>query len=404
MARWWTSDRLAAWVFAGVLVITFFWVLLDLGSYHWFFGDDWLFLTDREATSLDDLFRPHSDTHWVTVPILMTRGLWALFGLKSYVPYQASVLVLHLTACVLLRVIMRRAGVGPWIATAAASAFALFGPGQQNIVWAFQIAFNLPLVLGLVHLLLADHDGPLDRRDALGIAAGVLALMSSAIGILMAVIAGLAALLRRGWKVAFVHTAPLAAAYLIWWLAVRPGYTDTGQGNPSISGMLRWLRSGITGTFLALGHFRVVAATLILVLVVGGALTMVRTKPVRELLSRLAVPLALLVGSAVLHLMTVQSRRWMEPEFARSGRYLHIAAALTLPMLAIAADAIARRWRVLTPALVALFVVAIPWNLDDFEHGRVRFPATWNAARRSSPTSCVSPRRARSPRDVRPFS
>ena len=101
---------------------------------------------------------------------------------------------------------------------------------------------------------------------------------------------------------------------------------------------------------------------------------MVRTKPVRELLSRLAVPLALLVGSAVLHLMTVQSRRWMEPEFARSGRYLHIGAALTLPMLAIAADAIARRWRVLTPALVALFVVAIPWNLGDFEHGRVRFP------------------------------
>ena len=262
MARWWTSDRLAAWVFAGVLVITFFWVLLDLGSYHWFFGDEWSFL-GRIATGAA-----------CTICSSRTLSTGRLF--RSSCTASSSVSFTWTATArsqarggperdhrVILRGGARRAGVRPWTATIVVAVFVLFGPGEQNIVWAFQIGFVGALLFGLVHLLLADHDGPLDRRDALGIAAGVLALMSSAIGILMAVIAGLAALLRRGWRVAFVHTAPLAAAYLIWWLAVRPGYTDTGQGNPSISGMVRWLRSGMTGTFLALGHFRVVAATLI---------------------------------------------------------------------------------------------------------------------------------------------
>ena len=46
--------------------------------------------------------------------------------------------------------------------------FVLFGAGAQDILWAFQITFTGALVFGLVQLLLADHDGPVDRRDWLG--------------------------------------------------------------------------------------------------------------------------------------------------------------------------------------------------------------------------------------------
>src|SRR5690606_38776400 len=105
----------------------------------------------------------------------------------------------------------RRAGVGPWLATAAVLGLLLFGAGEDNIVWAFQITLVGALALGLVHLLLLDHDGPLDRRDAAGLAAGTLALMCSGIGLLMAMLAGGAALLRRGVRAALVHTVPLAA-------------------------------------------------------------------------------------------------------------------------------------------------------------------------------------------------
>ena len=96
---------------------------------------------------------------------------------------------------------MRRSQVGVWTSALAASVFALFGAGAQNLLWAFQVTFTGALVLGLVHLLLADHDGPLDRRDWLGLAAGFLGLMCSGVAVTMVFVVGVAALLRRGWRI-----------------------------------------------------------------------------------------------------------------------------------------------------------------------------------------------------------
>ena len=170
------SARAALWVFVAFVVVAFPFVLFRLGDYHWFFRDDFFFITDRSLTSPSDLLRPHN-THWSTIPVIAFGALWKLFGLRSYVPYQASVLLLHLTAAVLLRVIMRRAGVGPWLATAFAGVFVLFGPGSENIVWAFQIGFTGSLVFGLTQLVLADHEGPSDRHTGLALGSGLLALI-----------------------------------------------------------------------------------------------------------------------------------------------------------------------------------------------------------------------------------
>ncbi len=65
---------------------------------------------------IGDLLRPHNE-HISVLPILVYRALWHLFGLHSYDPYQLCVIALHLTAAVLLRAVMRRSGVNPWIAT-----------------------------------------------------------------------------------------------------------------------------------------------------------------------------------------------------------------------------------------------------------------------------------------------
>src|SRR5919201_1013643 len=110
-------------------------LILVLGHYRWFFWDEWDFLAGRTGGDLGDLFRPHNE-HWSTLPILAYRALWWLFGLRTYLPYQALVVVLHLTVAALLRAVMRRAGVGPWIATAVASLYALLGAGNEDIVWA----------------------------------------------------------------------------------------------------------------------------------------------------------------------------------------------------------------------------------------------------------------------------
>src|SRR5205085_10476578 len=125
-------------------------IIFGLGASHWFLRDDWSLIAGRDL-SASDLFTP-ANAHWVTLPVLVFRGLWRIFGLRDYTPYQSVTVALHLTTAVLLRVIMRRAGVRPWIATCAAGSFVLFGPGEANITWAFQMTVVGSLVLGLTHL------------------------------------------------------------------------------------------------------------------------------------------------------------------------------------------------------------------------------------------------------------
>lgn len=394
------SARFALIAFALILAAAFPVVLFGVGAYHWFFRDDFIFLTGRRADSLGDLFRPHAG-HWTTVPVLAFRALWTMFGFRTYVPYQACVLALHLGACALLRVIMRRAGVGPWIATAAAAAFVLFGPGEQDIIWAFQIGFTGSLTFGLAQLVLADHDGPIDKRDALGVVAGTLALLSSGVGVTMAVITGLATLGRRGYKVALLHTAPLAAMYLVWSRAEHPPLTSV-WGRPTVAVVYRWVRSGEIGIFLSLGHFQLVAGLLAVAFVVGLVLAWFRLD--RDALRhRAAIPAAMLVGTVVFSASTAVGRWISGPNFARSSRYVHIGSALALPALAIAVDAIARRWRPIGVLGIALLLVAVPWNATHFGEDNV-FGSFYMANHRRVVTNVVRLPEARQvPRDVRPF-
>ena len=180
-----------------------------------------------------------------------------LFGLRSYVPYQSVVVVAHLTTAVLLRVVMRRAGVSPWTATIVAAVFVLFGPGEENIVWAFQFTFVGALMFGLVHLILSDHDGPIDRRDQLGLLAGVASLMCSGVSLVLVAVVGLAVVVRRGWRPAVFHTAPLGVLYAIWFLTTDPGGIDNPYGrSANARELLRFIWSGARGDFRAIGASR----------------------------------------------------------------------------------------------------------------------------------------------------
>jgi len=51
------------------------------------------------------------------------------------------------------------------------------------------------------------------------------------------------------------------------------------------------------------------------------------------------------------------------PGRARQSRYVYLVAAMALPAIAIAADAIARRWRYLTLPIVALLLAGVPGNV-----------------------------------------
>lgn len=356
------SEALAAGMFGVLLAIAAVVILFGVGAYHWFHWDEWSFLADRSA---GDLFRPHSE-HWVTLPALAYRGLWSIFGINSYLPYQALLVAVHLTTAVLLRVTMRRAGAGPWIATATASVILLFGSGNDNIVAAFQITFVGALMFGLIHLLLADHDGPLDRRDRLGLGAGAAALMCSGVGITMVVIVGVATLMRRGWRMAAFHTAPLAGIYLSWYAAMRPSVDQVWQADywVRVKRMASFGWVSLSETVDAIGHVPFVGVALAL-LTAAGLLLAWLPLDVATFRTRAAIPTALLAGWIVF-LTTSAYVRWWNPTTAGSSRYLYIGAALFLPAVAVAADAIARRWRPLGWVVIVLALGGIPGNIGEF--------------------------------------
>jgi hypothetical protein len=389
------TDSARAATAAFVLVeIVGFCVYIVAARKIWFYRDDWDFLAGR-SLSVHDLLRQHGG-HLVALPLVVFRLMYYVIGLRSYLPYQLLPIALHLTAAALLRVIMRRAGVNPWIATVAASLFVFFGAGSQDVIWAFQITFSGPLVFGLAQLLLADHDGPVDRRDWIALALGFAGLLSSGVAIAMIGVVGLAMLVKRGWRVALLQTVPLGIVYVAWYLR----YAGAAARVTDVSALFDWLRTGVAAAFDALGQVPFVGWALAVMLAVGLVLTW-RQYGNEERRRRGAVVAAMLVGAFAFLLISGINRAAFGTQFAASSRYLHIVAALLLPSLAVAADAIARRGRAFVPIVIALLLIGLPGNIaaigDAFSPHR--FFANYEETMRSLPRS---PLASEVPADVRP--
>jgi hypothetical protein len=275
--------------------------------------------------------------------------------------------LLHLTVAALLRAVMRRAAVDPWIATIFASAFVLFGPSHFNAEYPFQMAWGMALALGLGALLLVDHDGPLDRRDGVGLLLGLVGLMCAGVSVGMTVVVVIALLLRHGWRIAAVFATPLGAAFLVWWAAIgRSGYTRHATPAEAVRFMIR----NLWATFRAFGQLPGLGVALI-VLMVGGLLLRLAVPGESSARSAIA-PVALLLGAPVFLLIIGTGGRGALVFGAQSSnvsRYLHVAAVLTIPALGVAADALFRWSRPLGALAIALMVVGIPGNVQDFVRG-----------------------------------
>src|SRR5262245_44385574 len=355
---------------------------MRVGRRMWFWGDEWDFLAARTAGDLGDLFRPHGNVHLSTLPILVYRLMWNIWGINTYRPYQLLSVMLHLLCALLVRAVMRRAGVRPWTATLVASVFVFFGAGAQNILWTFQIGFVGAVVFGLTHLLLADHDGPFDCRDALGLVAGIAALLCSAVGIAMVVAVGLATFMRRGWRTALIHAVPLGILFALWWATLaRSSYDLARQASPtSPRQLLQFIVDTVANTFRALGQVSGISVILGVVLL-GGLFFAYRSMTREEFRARAAPPVALMAGAIAFLLITGFGRAATDEGASEKSRYLYVVAALLLPALAVAADALIRRWVALAPVVFAVFVVGIPGNVEaatDYAHAQpgLRFRTT----------------------------
>jgi hypothetical protein len=336
------SERAQSWPPASVvhvisLTVGYF-LLLWLNRDQWFSGDDWFFLTDRLfGPGTPGLLEP-SNEHWSTIPILIYRGLYSLVGARTYLPYVAVALILHVGVAHLLWRVMRHSDVEPWIATGASAMFLFFGAGAGNILWAFQMGFIGPLLLGLGHVLLVDHGGTFDRRDVAGWGLSLTSLMFSTIAVPMTAVAGIVALIRRGWRASLMTVAPAATVYLVWVFAV--GREALADDAPTVGTLMRlplYVAIGVRETVQGIATTELGVALLLPVLFLLGALGWMRRR------SSPAAPVACAVGPFLLFTLTGIGRvSFFGVGQAGSSRYVYVAGALLLPLVALGLTSIAR--------------------------------------------------------------
>jgi hypothetical protein len=181
----------------------------------------------------------------------------------------------------------------------------------------------------------------------------------------MVAIVGLAVLLRRGWRMALRLVAPLAAIYLIWFVAFGPAGKVRQVGSrhkPTLGGDVQFMLNGYSRTIGDAGHFVVLGWLLLALLVSGGVLAWRQRRGTPDF-ALLAAPSALLIGSIGFLIATAVSRASFGPGYASTSRYVSVTAALLLPALAVAADAIGRRRRAFVPVAVVLLLLGVPGGL-----------------------------------------
>jgi hypothetical protein len=329
-------------------------VLLWLDSGLWFFYDEWAFLAVRgEGGRPLGLFAPYNE-HWSTIPLLIYRGLYNVVGLHTYIPYLVVLLLAHVVLAHLLFRLIRRVGVDPWIATAATLVFLFLGSGANDLTWAFQMGYILPLVIGGYGLLLVDHEGPGIRRDLLYWPVAVLALMCSGVAVALVAAAAITALLRRGWIPALRVASVPTVVYIAWFILI--GHTAQVT-YPTTSELLQ------IPQFVWIGLTTAVDNTLgwpgagaVAVLGLSVFLAMQGTAARR----RGAIAVAMALGAVVFFVTTGIERISMGLNEATASRYPYVAIALLLPAAVWAVDSLARRLnggRILVVCLSAVVAV-----------------------------------------------
>jgi hypothetical protein len=339
---------LAAFVGAGVL-------LVYVGRALWFFGDEWDFILHRDAASLVDLMRPHNE-HWSAIPILVYRATFSIFSLESYLPYLGVLAALHVTIAALVYVLLVGEGA-PWgFGIVAGVGVVLFGPGAENLVWAFQIGFvgSLAAFLGAVVCL---RYGSSLWSDVAAAALLVLSVMSSGLGVAAVGAALVALLIERSWRRALRVTAVPIAVGIVWFLVYSDEIVGAHDGGriDAILLLPSYVAEGFTAALQGLLGYGGAFGPLVAVLVVGMLSVWI--------LGRASVPSVVVIAPLtmalfVLVLAGLGRSAAFGPAQAAAPRYVHVVGVLLLVGLGAAFFSSKSFQRLEGRTLTAILIVA----------------------------------------------
>jgi hypothetical protein len=358
-------------------------LLLYLGRSFTFWEDEWRSITFDGGFL--DYIRPVNQ-HWSTFPLLLYRGTFAVVGLRSYIPYLAELVLLHLVAVVGVYALVRKR-LGPGVATLACIPLLLLGVGAENLYWAFQTGFVGSVTFGVWAVFFIERR-PGRRAAAIASVLLVAGLASSGMGVFFLVVVAGRALFDPALRRRALAVVPPLAIYLVWFVLL--GRDQVGDDRVYLEpSVVRFAVRGVaysTERLVGLDHvpygdFWGLVVFLGLCLITGLRMARGRTQ---------ALAAGCLLGVAAMYTIIAFGRLRADPGYdhATSSRYVYVAAFLLvlavvdlLPAPATWSSRGRRAGAVTAAALVLVLACATAANVAALRTERTAFQQTSNFTR-----------------------
>jgi hypothetical protein len=206
------GDALPAPQLLGVLCAACGLTVVILGTRLTFFNDEWYFLLWRPGFTADSIFAPHNG-HLSALPVLLYKGLVALFGLESQLPFRLA-LATSIVALGVLVYLLVSERVGRLLGLSASAVVMFLGPAWEDLLWSFQIGLVGSLATGLAVIYVMERDSA--RRNLVACLLLVTSVSLSDLGIPFVVAATIAVLLRGRPRQLWIPGIP-TLLFGIWW-------------------------------------------------------------------------------------------------------------------------------------------------------------------------------------------
>ncbi len=228
-----------------------------------FLNDEWIWIFQRRGSGLGTFLDTHNG-HLSLVPVAVYKLLFATAGLGHYWPYRVVVIAAHLM-CVSLVFVYARSRVGGLFALLAAALILFFGPGWQDFLWPFQMAWLFAIAAGIGSLMMLERG---DTTGDVGACALLcVSLASAGPGIAFAAGVAVELLVRRRWRDWWIVAVP-AVLYAVWWVLYQHStlagqavsrlprfvYTAAASALSAVAGLSHVNAATGTGAFLTWGR------------------------------------------------------------------------------------------------------------------------------------------------------